>query len=848
MKRIFKGSPKNFIKRNVLNTSFLIAFIVAYILISILIAFFYKTSLGRENERLMSYANSVSNDISNIHETNIDNLFLLSEYINFTGGEIDKSQFDHLSKHISSDSVRSILFAKDDIVTYVYPSDKGADMIGSDVFGDGEVYAVEREANLAKQKGSVYIAGPYKFKDGSNVLSYVMPVYINNDDTYWGLAVINIDLDRGLSKLDNKIESILKSSDYVCKVWKTDEFFKDGITICQSSEPLEDINGRNVVTISQNVYGTTWNVAVSDYLSWHQHINVAIFAINIGLVAAGIALLYVIIKRLNDIEMIDEIKKQGKIINDQDVEVRRKTEILNVMATEYDALALIDVPNKSYELYSYVPKFDKLIGDSIANISDVSVAISVLRQYIHPDALLLYDSNVTFDNIVDELSDKKVFIIELKNTNDHYFEVKFVKFEKLDEKPNSIALCITQNDALVRKEIKNSQDLQAALEQANSASAAKSDFLFSMSHDIRTPMNAIIGFTNLAEKYIDDKDKALRNLEKVKISSNQLLSLINDILDMTSVESGADKLSVAPTNLKSCIEKFDEIMEFSANEKNQTLEFEYDCKNDSVMTDEYHLIRILTNIIGNSIKFTDDGGKIKFSVKESPSSLENLSIYTFTIADNGIGMSKDFVNHIFESFSKEKTSTISGVQGAGLGMTISKRLIDMMNGTIDIDSEEGVGTTVTLTFEFPHISLPTSKSNTVDAVFESLKNKRILLVEDNELNKEIAKDILIDFGLSVEEASDGLEAVEKVSAYPNGDYYDLILMDIQMPNMNGLEATKAIRSLSNVKCAKTIPIIAMTANASDDDKLKSVEAGMNAHISKPIKLDVLINTLGIFLN
>lgn len=847
MKRLCRGSVKNFIKKNILTTGFLVAFIVAYILITLLVAIFYKTSMGRENERLMSYANSVSNDISSIHTSNIDNLFLLGEYINLAGGEIDKAQFDRLSKHIASESVRSILFAKDDIVTYVYPNDKGTEMIGSDIFNDKDVYAVEREAQLAKQKGSAYIAGPYKFNDGASVLSYIMPIYLNND-TYWGLAVINVDLDRSLSKLNDKIDSILKSSDYVCKVWKTDDFNKSGIEICESSEPLENINGRNVVTVSQNMYGSSWNVAVSNYLSWYQHINVAIFAINIGLISAGIALLYVIIKRLNDLEMIDELKKQDEIISEQSAEVRRKTEILNVMATEYDALALIDVPAKTYEIYSFVPKFDKLIGDSISNVSDVSGAISILRQYIHSDALLLYDSNITFENIIDELHDKKAFVIELKNTNDHYFEVKFVKFEKIDEEPNTIALCITQNDALVRKEIKNSQDLQAALEQANSASAAKSDFLFSMSHDIRTPMNAIIGFTNLAEKYIDDKDKALRNLEKVKISSEQLLSLINDILDMTSVESGADKLSVAPTDLKSSIEKFHEIMEFSANEKNQTLEFEYDCINNSIMADEYRLTRILTNIIGNSIKFTDEGGKIKFSVKETPSSLENLSTYTFTVSDNGIGMSKKFVKHIFDSFAKETTSTISGVQGAGLGMTISKRLVDMMNGTIDIDSEEGVGTTVTLTFEFPHISTPSSNSNVVDAVFESFKCKTILLVEDNELNKEIAKDILLDFGLNVEEASDGIEAVEKVSAYPNGDHYDLILMDIQMPNMNGLEASKEIRNLKNVKGAKTIPIIAMTANASDEDKLKSIEAGMNAHISKPIKLDVLINTLDIFLN
>lgn len=846
MKEFFNVKLKNFVKKNILNTDFLIAFIIAYILITALMAVVYFNSLNRENDRLMSYANSVGNDINNLHSVNMDNLFLLSEYINFTDGEIDKAQFDHLSKHIANDSVRSILFAKDDIVTYVYPSTLGADMIGADIFNDDKVYAVEQEAAYAKNSGEAYIAGPYKFDDSSNVLSYITPVYIGGDK-YWGLAVINVDLDKALVSVNDKIDSIFKSSDYVCKVWKTDNFNKDGIVICQSKESILKTNGRNIMTVSQNYYGTTWNIATSNYLSWYQQINVVIFAINIGFVSLAIALLYVFIKRANDLEMLEELRVQGEIISEQGAEVKRKTDILNVMATEFDALALIDVPTRTYEIYSVIPKFNKLIGKSLEGVTDVKDAIRILRQFISHDAQFLYDSNISLENIVEELMDKKSFSVELKNTNDHYFEIKFVKFEKKHDLPKTIAICITQNDALVRKELKNSEALQEALEKANSASAAKSEFLFSMSHDIRTPMNAIIGFTNMAEKYIDDKEKALSNLDKVKVSSNQLLSLINDILDMTSVESGEDKLSFAPTNLKTSIEKFCEIMDFSAKEKNQTFEIEYNCKNDSVITDEYRLTRILTNVVGNSVKFTDNGGKIKLSVVESPASLDDISKYTFTITDNGIGMSKEFVEHIFESFTRENTSTISGVQGAGLGMTITKKLVDMMNGKIDISSEEGVGTTVKLEFEFAHISLSNAQSNVVDNTHDNFKGKRILLVEDNELNKEIAKDILIDFGFVVDDASDGRDAVEKVKSYPNGDYYDVILMDIQMPNMGGLEATKAIRSLDNVKGVSSIPIIAMTANASDEDKQKSMDAGMDAHISKPIKIDVLVNTLNMFL-
>ncbi len=853
MKEFFTVKLKNFIKKNVLNTSFLVAFICAYLVIAIFVSIYFFTSVNREKDRILAFANSVSADIANILTGNSNDIFIMQDYINYYDGEsVDAATFDRIAELLSKPTeVTSVMFAEDDIVSYVYPKDLGKDLIGKDVFNNDTNGIADDIVKFVKNSKEVFLAGPYETSDGGRIIRTILPVFVTNEtgaQTYWGLAIITTDLDLAFAKVQDKIDSIYKSSDYICKVWKTDAFNKDGITICESEHPLVKLDERNVSIVSQEIYGTTWNVAASTYLSWHEQINVLIFAINIGLISLGIALLYVIIRRVNDLEIVEELKLQDQIITEQGEEVRRKTAILNVLATEYDALALIHTKDESYELYSSIPKFEKMIGHYLDNVTRVSDAIKALRELIHIDALSLYDSKITYQNIKDELLEKKSFKLELKNIHDHYFEIKFVKFERENEPPKTIALCITQNDAFIRRELKNSQDLKDALEKANIANSAKSDFLFSMSHDIRTPMNAILGFTNMAEKYIDDKDKTLDYLEKVKISGNQLLSLINDILDMSRVESGNVKISNAPVDLKHCIEKFYEIMDFSAKQKSLNMELDYSCSNNGVITDEYRLNRILTNIVGNSIKYTDEGGDIKISVSESFSELPESSKYVFTITDTGRGMSKEFVDRIFESFSREETSTNSGIQGAGLGMTITKKLVDMMNGAIYIDSEVGVGTTVKIVFEFAHSDATIgSKLPLVDIVQDKLNGKTILLVEDNELNKEIAKDILIDMGMLVEEASDGLEAIEKVKSYPNGGHYDVILMDIQMPNMGGLEATKMIRSLTDVEGVRKIPIIAMTANASEDDKQKSLEAGMNAHISKPITLDVLINTLNYFI-
>ncbi len=392
---------------------------------------------------------------------------------------------------------------------------------------------------------------------------------------------------------------------------------------------------------------------------------------------------------------------------------------------------------------------------------------------------------------------------------------------------------------------KKNAELTLAADKADTANRSKRDFLFNMSHDIRTPMNAIIGFTNLAEQNINDKSKLSDYLDKIMISSQHLLSLINDVLDMSRIESGKVSIETVPVCIKDQMELVKDVVHADIEAKGLTyIEKTENLDDIYVYADALHVNRVLMNILTNAVKFTPDGGKITYTMRERKSDREGYAYYDFIIEDTGVGISEDFIGHIFEQFTREKTTTVSRTQGTGLGMSITKSLIELMGGDISVQSELGKGTVFTVTLEF--------KLTTEDMVYGQAEKRfdpanikasgwRVLLVEDNELNMEIAVAILESAGFKVETAGDGSEAVDMVKTHP-ADYYDLILMDIQMPTMNGYEATQAIRSLYDPDKAR-IPIIAMTANAFDEDKKNAYAAGMNAHIAKPIDVNALMRTV-----
>ena len=385
--------------------------------------------------------------------------------------------------------------------------------------------------------------------------------------------------------------------------------------------------------------------------------------------------------------------------------------------------------------------------------------------------------------------------------------------------------------------------------RAVESSLAKSQFLFNMSHDIRTPMNAIIGYTNIARNETDT-EKIHEYLDKINGSSRHLLSLINDILEMSRIENGRLELEYVPVDIRALFDGIRDL--FSGLMEEKTIDFQVysgQVQDRYVWCDMKNLNRVLFNIISNAYKFTPEGGTVSASVLEAGSPVNGYGSYEIRIQDNGIGMSKEFVEKLFTAFERERTSTVSRVEGTGLGMTIAKNIIDLMGGTIDVLTAPGSGTTIVIRLKFrlaEEEDLNRSVNETADEnsggiTDTDLSGKRILLVEDNLINMEIANMILTQSGFTVETAENGKIAVDMVSSSEPG-YYDAVLMDIQMPEMDGYEATRAIRSLEDRRLA-SIPILAMTANAFKEDELAAEEAGMQAHIAKPIDIGLLLRTL-----
>lgn len=399
------------------------------------------------------------------------------------------------------------------------------------------------------------------------------------------------------------------------------------------------------------------------------------------------------------------------------------------------------------------------------------------------------------------------------------------------------------------KDILHEEELEKAAIEARMANEAKTRFLFYMSHDIRTPMNAIIGFADLLEKHLDDKKRVIDYISKIKHSSSFLLSVINYVLEMARIESGKATLKTETGDLKNLVNTLNDVFEPSIEEKKLQYTCNLKVENPYVHCDKTKLREILLNVISNSIKYTPEGGSVTVDITEEGHDAEKkVSFYRFTIEDTGIGMSKEYLPHIFEEFSRENTSTESKVIGTGLGLPIVKSLVDLMGGTIEVSSEVTVGTKTIIIL--PFLVSEEECKNAVQEQQESTKlltllmGKRILLAEDNELNAEIAITILEEEGLKVEWAEDGIKCLEMLKKVPE-DYYDMILMDIQMPNMDGYRTTEEIRSLPDKRAQ--IPIVAMTANVFDEDKKKAYEAGMNGYIAKPIDTKAIFSTLGEIL-
>ncbi len=653
---------------------------------------------------------------------------------------------------------------------------------------------------------------------------------------------------------------------------------------------------------------------------------------------------------------------------------REHTEVISALSTIYSTIFRAEIDTHKYEILNSVPLMETVAG-TVGNFDDVEEKI--ITAFMAPEMRGSMREFLDLNTLASRLENVNTISAEYKDPAGNWYKARFI-VKKRDE--NGVAkevLYVARDNTFEKtKELEQNEQLSNALAAAQQANKAKSTFLNSMSHDIRTPMNAIIGFTALAQTHMDDQIQVQDYLAKISTSSTHLLSLINDILDMSRIESGTVKLDEKPIHIPDILHDLRTMVQGLVNAKNQNLYIDtQDVVHEDVITDRLRLNQVLINIIGNAVKYTPPGGDIIIRLLERPSTREHYRTYEFSVKDTGIGMTQEFKEHIFETFSREHSSTVSGIQGTGLGMAITKNIIDLMGGDIVVESEEGKGSIFTVTLDLKLATERVNKEpipylkgarvlvvdddlNTCRSVSQMLRDiemrpdwtvsgreaviraqeaseikdeykvyiidylmpdmngietvrrirrviseevpiivltaydwadfeaeareagvtafvskplfmselrsvltkrdddeitkeqekvrydysgKHVLLVEDNELNSEIATAILEDAGMEVDTASDGAEAVE-IMYHADEDKYDLIFMDIQMPKMDGYTATREIRTLTNNRKAN-IPIVAMTANAFEEDRIKSIEAGMNAHIAKPISMEDIAKVL-----
>ncbi len=685
--------------------------------------------------------------------------------------------------------------------------------------------------------------------------------------------------------------------------------------------------------------------------------------------------------RIKNEEMEEKLRLQTKLLSEERRR-RRQSEMIQALTADYRLVYHLNLDTNEAVCYRVSPEISELLNRKQSDVIRFQEAMQAyVKNYVIPTDREELLNFVKPENLRERLANEEIIshrYIMIRYGEEHFM---MLRVARIDEGLHAVGVGFANVDEQTRESLARNQELAEALAQAQHANVSKTTFLSNMSHDIRTPMNAIIGFTTMALRHFENRTQVKDSLEKVLSSSNHLLGLINDILDMSRIESGRVEVAEQECNLSDLIHNLIHLIQPQVTAKQQKFHIDaFKVKNEDVYADQLKINQVLINILSNAVKYTPSTGSIFFRISQYESDIPGCAKYEFRIKDNGLGMSKEFLKHVFDAFEREETSTKSGIQGTGLGMSITKKMVELMGGDISVESEKDKGSEFTVTLDLklqqnvkqiPIQELNNLRALVVDddfntcesvttmlkqmgmrsewttspreAVFRAgraldddpfdayivdwlmpdqngietvrqirrvvgntapviiltaydysdieqeakaagvttfctkplfmsdLKNalsraisgrddddnkhddlsstdfsgKRVLLVEDIEVNREIAKAILTEIGLDVDDADDGTVAVQKVKTAPP-NHYDIILMDVQMPTMNGYEATKAIRTL-NRHDAKTVPIVAMTANAFEEDKDNAIKAGMNDHLAKPLDIPKLLATLNKYL-
>ncbi len=554
------------------------------------------------------------------------------------------------------------------------------------------------------------------------------------------------------------------------------------------------------------------------------------------------------IKRSKDNSLLARITHfTGKIVQEQE-------EALRIAEEERKRNDIIHEIIQSNKWSFIVNRNDEVVSGGLSSkfqeLTDINLSSSLFAwtETIHPDDKA--DTMAKFYAAIRDHSCKTPFdtTYRMMEKDGRYHWFRSAGRVVRDELGNGefLGIHIDVSDQ-IEKQKENQKKIEDALAMAQSANKSKTTFLFNMSHDIRTPMNAIKGFTAMALKNSNDREKVTEYLNKIDLSGQQLLLLINQVLEMSRIESGRIEMDFKPVNLKERYESLVTILSEQAKGKGLAFNPELDIRHFNVLVDEARMSQIALNITGNAIKYTNSGGTIDFSLKETECDRRGYARFVFSVQDTGIGMSKEFQKVLYEPFTREKSSTVSRIQGTGLGLSIVKSLLELVGGKIEVHSEQGKGTRfdITVDLEIDNSASTGSETPAKSVNPDRLKGRRVLLVEDNALNREIAHFILEDMGMAVEEAEDGdiaVQMIKELFAKGEYDHFDYILMDVQMPVMDGYEATRQIRK-TDIMAGVHIPILAMTANAFAEDRQNAMAAGMDGHLAKPIDVDRLKETL-----
>ena len=521
--------------------------------------------------------------------------------------------------------------------------------------------------------------------------------------------------------------------------------------------------------------------------------------------------------------------------------------VINGLSSDYQNVYEINLDKNTLTVFKSSERIASMFGESFQNMTYLEAAEAYVSHAVSAEDREEIRKTFEAEHLKSRMEGVRSFTKVYRNSGGKYTEMKCAR---MDEDENHLIIGFGVKDEEIRRNMEKEQLLEQALREAESANKSKSEFFFNMSHDIRTPMNAIVGFTQLMRKHLGEADKEREYLDKIESSSQYLMELINNVLEMSRIENGRLDLDENIWNAKDFNDMLTDVFEGQMEQKGINFTRIIDVVHQDVYCDSLKLQEIFLNILSNALKYTPAGGSVRMELRELPSVVPGHARYQTVITDTGVGMSKEFLPHVFENFARERTSTESQIMGTGLGMPIVKQLVELMKGSIDVESEPGRGTRVTVCLDhrIAEEQAAASQEKQASAAIDPGKlarGRRILLAEDNDLNAEIAEELLSEYGFEIERASDGIICVDMLTKHEAG-YYALILMDVQMPNMDGYKATGVIRSLADQELAQ-IPILAMTANAFEEDKQHALEAGMNGHIAKPIDVGKLMEALASVL-